>query len=180
MAKGRMQHTYRHPKRRKKAEGKPQPKVTINRVKRVIEVKAPEDIDLDKLAEMYRIEGMKTGVQLITMMPQQLIDAVVRGDMPKHVDTIVLLKQIKEGIESAHRSAVDRLEKLQVDLENLVGYQPLDEEALAQPDVFVRLITVPEEEGGGFCAELDPQHRGVGQTKSEALTHLASLLTEEE
>ena len=152
--------------------------MTINRVKRVIEVKAPEDIDLDKLAEMYRMEGMKTGVQLITMMPQQLIDAVVRGDIPTHVETIVLLKQIKEGIESAHRSAIDRLEKLQVDLENVVGYKPLDEESLAKTDIFVRLITIPEEEGGGFCAELDPQHRGIGKTESEALKHLASLMEE--
>jgi hypothetical protein len=178
MGKGKMQHTYRHPNRRKKAD-KPQPNVTINRVKRVIEVKAPDDIDLDKLAEMYRMEGMKIGVQLISMMPQQLIDAVVRGDIPKHVDTISLLKQIKEGIESAHRSAIDRLEKLQVDLENLVGYQPMNEEAITEPDVFVRLITIPEEEGGGFCAELDPQHRGVEKTKSGALKNLASLLAEE-
>lgn len=180
MPKNRMQHIYRHPKRRKKTESKPQPKVTINRVKRVIEVKAPDDIDLDKLAEMYRMEGMKTGVQLINMMPQQLIDAVVRGDIPKHVDTIVLLKQIKEGIESAHRSAVDRLEKLQADLENLVGYKPMDEEALVESDVFVRLITIPEEEGGGFCAELDPRHRGVGKTRREALQHLSELLAEGE
>jgi len=124
---------------------------------------------------------MKTGVQLITMLPQKLIDAVVVGDVPTHYDTIKLLGMVKEGIEAAHRSAVDKLEKMQADLEELVGYEPIDEEGLMAADEFVRLITIPEEaEEGGFCAELDPQHRGVGPTRGAALEHLAAILSEEE
>lgn len=164
------------PWKKQRAQYRPQPNITINRVNRVIQPKVPDDIDLTKLAEMYRMEGMKTGVMLITMLPQKLIDAVVQGDIPKHIDTIPLLNMVRKGIESAHQSAVDKLEKLQADLEELVGYEPIDEEKLAVPDVFIRLITIPEEEGGGFCAELNHNTRGIGATVTDALDNLVSIM----
>jgi hypothetical protein len=122
MSKKPKKLTYQQQKRRKKqrAKIKKGPTITINRIKRVLQPKVPDDIDLEKLAELYRLEGIRKGIQLVTMMPQQLIDAVVRGDMPTHVETIVLLKKIKEGIESGHREALDHLEKMQTDLESLV------------------------------------------------------------
>lgn len=179
MGKKNMQFTYQHPKRRKKkSEPKPQPNVTINRIKRILRPNVPEDINMAKLAELYRMEGMRTGIEVTLTMPQQLIDAVVRGDMPKKVETMLLLKKIKEGIEKAHRGTFDQVEKMQADLESLIGYEPSDDDALTQPDEFIRIIEIPEEEGGGFCAEMDPAHRGIGDTKSAALEHLAALLAE--
>lgn len=180
MGKKTRNFTYQHPKKRKKKKvsSKPQPNVTINRIKRILEPKVPEDINLEQLAELYLLQGVRRGVGMVVMLPQQLIDAVARGEMPTKVETVVLLKKIKEGIESAHRAAVDQLEKRQADLESVIGYRPVDEDALVQPDQFIRIIAIPTEEGGGFCAEMDPQHRGIGATKREALEHLATLLEE--
>lgn len=172
-------HRHGVPKKRK-VTPQPQPNITINRVKRVIEPTVPDDIDLPKLAELYRLEGMKTGIMLTTMLPQKLIDAVVLGDLPKHIDTIVLMKMVKDGIEAAHQSSIDKLEKMQADLEELVGYEPIDEEGLAAADVFVRLITIPEEEGGGFCAELNANARGTGPTAADALEQLSAILADRE
>ena len=182
MGKKNINFSYQHPKRRRtknKTNFKPQPMVTINRISRVLEPKVPDDIDIDKLAEMYLLQGVRRGIGLIVMMPQQLMDAVTRGDMPTHVDTMLLLKQVKEGIESTHRAAIDALEKRQTDLESLVGYRSINEEEVVEAveaDQFVRIITIPENGGGGFCAELDPKHRGLGATKREALEQLAELL----
>ena len=165
--------------------------IVINRVQRIIQPQVPAELDWKELAELYRREGIEIGVGLTTMLPQQLIDQASLGNVPPNVDTVTLLGMMKKGLESAHRAACDNLEKQQAEIEGRVGcvapkqresaedqfgYQPLVLEELIRPDVFVRLITIPEEEGGGYCAELDPGCRGDGETAGEALADLAELI----
>jgi len=161
-----------------KAKRRPRTTITIKRVKRVLEPRVPEDIDLKKLSDLYRLEGMQTGIMLTTMLPQKLIDQVAIGDVPKKVETIKLLEMIKKGLEAAHRAALDKLESLEVAVESLVGYVPLDQDDLTQSDIFIRLIAIPEEEGGGVCAELDPGCRGAGETPGKALEDISTMIDE--
>jgi len=165
-------------KKKQKARFRPQPVVTINRVKRLIEPKVPDDINLELLSDLYRIEGMALGISMMTMLPAKLIDGVSIGKIPTMVETIPFLKMIKEGLQGGHREAIDKLESLEIDIESLVGYTPLDEEKLATSDRFVRIITIPEDQGSGFCVELDPGCRGVGTTPGSAMAALAEMIDE--
>ena len=179
-----------NPVPQKRPAVEPKQQIVINRVQRIIQPQVPDELDWKALAELYRREGIEIGVGLTTMLPQQLIDQASLGNVPPNVDTVTLLGMIKKGLESAHRAACDNLEKQQAEIEDRVGcavterdgtktrfgYQPLVLDELIRPDVFVRLITIPEEEGGGYCAELDPGCRGDGETAGEALADLAELI----
>ena len=161
-----------------KARYIPRPKVVVNRVQRIVEPKVPDNINLEELAKVYRLEGVVYGVSLCTTIPEKLIKNTQKGNIPTHMETIPLLKMIQEGLQSVHRISIDTLEALEVGIESLVGYTPIDEEELASSDVFVRIITIPKEQGGGFCAELNPNCRSVGATPQNALESLSVIINE--
>ena len=171
--KGRVTHRV-PPRRKKKAPEKPP--IQIKRIQRVIQAKVPDDMSLKQLSELYRYEGMHLGMKIAVGLPEGLIDQVSIGEMPTKVETVKLCRMIGQGLRAALRKTLAHLETLQADIEDVAGYVPADDEENIVPDDFVRLITLPEEEGGGICAELDPARRGVGESPAEALRDLADAL----
>jgi hypothetical protein len=133
-------------------------------------------MSLKQLAELYRYEGMHLGMKIAVGLPDGLVDQVSLGEMPTRVETIKLCRMIGEGLRAALRKTLAHLETLQADIENAAGYVPAGDEENIVPDDFVRLITLPEDEGGGTCAELDPARRCIGSTPAEALRALADVL----
>jgi len=168
-------------KRQASARAQPEemPKVVLRPTMRKIEVTAPDQINLQRLAVLYRLEGMKLGLQIACGLPDGVLERVNSGEVPAKINTKKLLTMIGEGLRSALRGATGKLDKLHETIEQLSGYVPTDEQTekeLLSPDLLVRLVNIPEEDGGGWMAELDPGCRDDGETPGEALGHLAKWI----
>ena len=77
---------------------RPAPNQTIVRIERVLDVKVPEHIDLQALANVYRLEGIQMGMKTLMVLPEKFRDAVINENIPRQVDTIKFIGAFRRAI----------------------------------------------------------------------------------
>jgi hypothetical protein len=147
--------------------------LTLKRIERKIEPRVPDDLNLEELAKVYRLEGIATGIRVALGVPDGLLAQLGRRRLATQMPTRQALGLFRSGLHDVLRKATDVAEAHREQVEKMTGYvrPAAEEEAIA--DEFVRLIPLPTEQGGGWAAETADGRRGIGTTRSAALLDLA-------
>ena len=143
------------------------------RVERTLEVKVPDDISLENLSTIYRLEGMRLGMETLMQLPVKFREAVVNGTIPRQVDTIKFIGLFRRAIADGLQNIINQIDVIKSDLEKIAGFKAglQDAEDLV-PDTFIRIVRVPDAHDGGFYVELGSEINGRGKTIQEALRDL--------
>lgn len=153
------------------------PTVNVTKIERVLHVTVPEQINLEKLAEYYRLDGMKIGIATLLQLPEQFRASVVNGSIPQQVDTIKFIGSFRRAMSAGFEQVLDKIDAMKAEIEKITGFeqQPVSANDLI-PDQFVRIVRIPDSEGGGFGAEFDFDIRGKGPTIIDALKDLVAMM----
>lgn len=157
---------------------RPAPNQTIVRIERVLDVKVPEHVDLQALANVYRLEGIQMGMKTLMVLPEKFRDAVINENIPRQVDTIKFIGAFRRAIVDNLAQVMNQADAVKAALEKTVGFQadPVSANDL-MPDMFIRVVRVPDANGGGFYVELDSETNGHGKSLGAALSSLATKIT---
>jgi hypothetical protein len=151
------------------------------RIERVLEVKVPDHIDLQGLANVYRLDGIQLGMKTLEVLPEKFREAVIQGKIPRQVDTIKFIGAFRRAIVDNLIQVMNQAEAVKHELEKTVGFQadPVSAKDL-MPDMFIRVVRIPDVNGGGFYAEMDSEIHGRGLTMIAALKDLISKAVPDE
>jgi hypothetical protein len=173
------------PKKNKKKPETPvqQPKQSpvFIRVERTLEVTVPDDISLENLATVYRLEGMRLGMETLMQLPATFRESVIQGKIPKQVETIKFIGLFRRAIADGLLNIVNQVDVIKSDLEKAIGFKadPKDANDLV-PDAFIRVVRIPDAHDGGFYVEMDSETHGRGKTILAALKDLVAKVEKNE
>ena len=171
-------------KRKKKLEPptqQPKQSPVFIRVERTLEVTVPDNISLEDLSTVYRLEGMRIGMETLMQLPKTFREYVIKGEIPRQVDTIKFIGLFRRAMADGLQNIINQIDVIKADLEKAVGFKvdPKDANDLI-PDAFIRVVRVPDAHGGGFYIEMDSETNSRGKTMLAALKDLVAKVEKNE
>lgn len=152
----------------------PPPVVNVTRVERILKISVPEQMDIENLENYYRLEGMKIGIETLMQLPDQFRQAVLNGSIPREHDTIKFIGVFRRAMKAGFDQVFNKIDAMKAEIEKKVGFEQKVVTANdILPDQYVRIVRIPDSEGGGFCTEFDSDIRGFGMSVSKSLNELA-------
>lgn len=153
------------------------PTVNVTKIERILHVTVPEQMNLEKLAEYYRLDGMKIGIETLMQLPEQFRASVINGNIPQQVETIKFIGSFRRAMRAGFEQVLDKIDAMKAEIEKITGFEQQTVSANDLiPDQFIRIVRIPDSEGGGFGAEFDFDIRGGGQTIIDALKDLVAMM----
>jgi len=171
--KSKKKHKIKVPK----AVPRPPRVFNVTKIERVMNVTVPEHMSLEQLANYYRLDGMKMGIETLLHLPTQFRESVIKGEIPQKVETIRFIGMFRRAMKAGFDQVINKIDATKADIERITGFEQKEtnpDDLI--PDQFVRIIRVPDSEGGGFGAEFDSEIRGIGPTVETALEDLVNVL----
>lgn len=151
------------------------------RVERTLEVTVPDDISLENLSTIYRLEGMRIGMETLMQLPVKFREAVINGTIPRQVDTIKFIGLFRRAIADGLQNIINQIDVIKSDLEKVVGFKAgLQSAEDLVPDTFIRIVRIPDAHDGGFYVELGSELNGKGETVQAALRNMITKIDAKE